>query len=179
MKLQKDCFDAPDWLCARCLIADCGSSTSSLERRHKGGVFLFSRQLNFCGVSAYPGSGLSSQSGICRCIMSSENGSRNVSKRSAPGWGCSERNAVSRLGVPADAPLPSSSGSWVIRYAATPSASKGLPVRNIAKSVTASFRATATFARLKPTFSRRAVPHRFRALSVFARVRMWAAASYR
>lgn len=45
------------------------------------------------------------------------------------------------------------------------------------KPATASFLATATFARLKPIFSRRAVPHRFRALSVLARVRMWAAAS--
>ena len=84
------------------------SWTSPKERR-----FLSSGQLNFCGVSAYPGSGLSSQSGMSRCIMSSENGSRNVSKRSAPGWGCSERNAVNRLGVPADAPLPFSSGSWL------------------------------------------------------------------
>lgn len=54
-------------------------------------------------MSAYPGSGLSSRSGMCRRMMSSENGSRNVSKRSAPGRGCSERNAVNRLGVPADA----------------------------------------------------------------------------
>jgi hypothetical protein len=49
---------------------------------------------------------------MCRCIMSSEDGSRNVSKRSVPGWDCSERNAVNRLGVPLGVPLPISSGFY-------------------------------------------------------------------
>ena len=99
------------WHGAGCLIAGYRSSITSLERRQNGRRFLVSGRLNVCGLSAFPGSGLSSQSGMCRCIMSSENGSRNVSKRSFPDWDCSAHNAVNRLGVPADAPLLFSSGS--------------------------------------------------------------------
>lgn len=58
-----------------------------------------------------------------------------------------------------------------------PSASKGRPLRHIACNTTASFRATATFARLNPMRSRNLRPQRRRALSLLARVRMWAAAS--
>ena len=60
---------------------------------------------------------------------------------------------------------------------AHPSASKGRPLRHIACSTTASFRATATFARLNPMRSRNLRPQRRRALSLLDRVRMWAAAS--
>ena len=58
-----------------------------------------------------------------------------------------------------------------------PSASKGRPLRHIACSTTASFRATATFARLNPMRSRSLRPQRRRALSLLDLVRMWAAAS--
>lgn len=60
-----------------------------------------------------------------------------------------------------------------------PSASNGRPLRHIACRITASLRATATFARLNPMRSRSFRPQRRSALSVFARVRRCAAASYR
>jgi len=60
---------------------------------------------------------------------------------------------------------------------AHPPASKGRPLRHIACSTTASFRATATFARLNPMRSRSLSPQQRRALSLLDRVRMWAAAS--
>ena len=59
------------------------------------------------------------------------------------------------------------------------SASNGCPLRHMACSTTASLRATATFARLNPMRSRSLRPQRRRSLSVRARVRIWAAASYR
>ena len=55
--------------------------------------------------------------------------------------------------------------------------SKAAPVFSIACMITANLRATATAARLKPTFSFSSRPQLLRALSVRVRVRTAAAAS--
>ncbi len=63
-------------------------------------------------------------------------------------------------------------------YAAAPTArSKNSPVLSIACIVTASFRATATAARLNPTLSLNFRPHVRKPLSADVRVRMTVAAS--
>lgn len=65
-----------------------------------------------------------------------------------------------------------------ISHAVTPAVrSKNAPVLSIVCIVTADLRATATAARLKPTFSRRLRPHFRRLLSAEVRVRMTVAAS--
>ena len=143
-------------------------------------------------LDAWPGSGLSTRSAFPLPHHDVRDGPRYVSKRNSSENDCRAHIAVVLMShVPVDAPAASQQrislrplhrGHHLVAKAHTataPSVSNERPLRHIACKITASLRATATFARLNPIRSRNFRPQRRSALSVLARVRICAAASYR